>query len=88
MSILSDRERYDIERKWAAGERVFDCETMKLKAQDLHTAKEVNADWVKWGEGPCPHGALDFPNDRGPVTMCFRIACDQCWQERKKEFGL
>ncbi len=61
-----------------------DADKEIAKAQDAKT----NAEWIKWGEGACPHGMLDFPNDRGPVTMCYKIACGECWQERKRSVGL
>ncbi len=59
--------------------RLF-VEAARIGAQAQHKAD------VEYLEQPCPHGLGDFRDDDEYVvaTLCYRRACDQCWQEFKE----
>ena len=37
---------------------------------------------VEWGLETCPHDLF------GEGTHCYKRACDECWQEKLKEWGV
>jgi len=37
---------------------------------------------IEWGSETCPHDLF------GEGTQCFKRACDMCWQEKIKEWGI
>lgn len=57
-----------------------------------HTAKaqlaKADREWVEWAEQVCPHGIGDFFDGDDVATHCFKLACEQCWQERKRSIGI
>ena len=37
---------------------------------------------IEWGLETCPHDLF------GEGTLCFKRACDECWQEQIEKWGL
>ena len=56
-----------------------------LIAQHLKTRISNNKEWFNWGESTCPHSLGDFYDKDEISTQCFKSACSQCWEERKKK---